>query len=493
MSNNESNSKKEEKLSEEIAKKVKHISEKLQPKKSIETIIKSSTATLKSKRFRKLAIQVLTILIAIIIISPLISFTVPTRYYNVPELSIYNTTWNGCSKLKNSVEENGYSVSVIITTTVIMKRFNYEGVLVIIGPRSEYSSDEIEEISNFVSHGGGLLLVDDFGSGNSIADYFGFHFSKEKLIDYGSYDRSPYLPVIVDFANHSITRNVSAIIMNKPTALSISADVETIAYSSNKSWLDFDNDEKWDVDNETRGPLPVIQARTYGQGKIVVISDPSMFNNDMIDRRDNLVLFINIINWLMPTNASTVIFDESHFGWEDVVMGQGIISRLIGPMQFISFDQPFSYTIILLTLPTIALITARYTQRPHKLTHKKEKKRIFYSPFELKVDETATKIKANPRMVYDEINERLFNVLHKLGLDYIPTNIGALDVNSFITLIKKVHLLLPEVDLFQLEKNLDLAFRVLMGGEKINLNNALMNYLYLRDFVILAEKRLGGG
>ncbi|MEM4674720.1 MAG: DUF4350 domain-containing protein, partial [Nitrososphaerota archaeon] len=60
----------------------------------------------------------------------------------------------------------------------------------------------------------------------------------------------------------------------------------------------------------------IIGGQAVGKGRIVLISDPSIFTNDMIVRGDNARFIINVINWLSKKDTGSggnlVIFDEAH-------------------------------------------------------------------------------------------------------------------------------------------------------------------------------------
>ena len=62
------------------------------------------------------------------------------------------------------------------------------------------------------------------------------------------------------------------------------------------------------------GKKPIIHELSIGNGKIIFISDPSIFINDMWDRENNSAFIDALVRYLIPnTNNHTklVIFDES--------------------------------------------------------------------------------------------------------------------------------------------------------------------------------------
>jgi len=247
-----------------------------------------------------------------------------------PTFSVFNKDWDGCSKFKEMLEERGYKVKVVVSSLSVANKLNKNCVIVIIGPSKMYTPDDgIFGIIPFIINGGGVLIADDFGSANSLllqtfpeVSFYGY-----LLMDAGSYDKNPVLPIIRNFLPHPIFEDVHEILFNYPSAIKMALTNTTgggvfqvVAMSSRYSWLDVDMDHQpYGILNGTDipGPLPVVAVAEIGRGRVVLISDPSVFINDMITRRDNAVFALNVIKWLAhgKTNV-TIIFDESHLNWE---------------------------------------------------------------------------------------------------------------------------------------------------------------------------------
>ena len=59
---------------------------------------------------------------------------------------------------------------------------------------------------------------------------------------------------------------------------------ETVIQTSSLSWVDLDGDNTADA-NETLKVYSLAASETISNGKIVVIADPSLFVNNMLDRK----------------------------------------------------------------------------------------------------------------------------------------------------------------------------------------------------------------
>jgi hypothetical protein len=207
------------------------------------------------------------------------------------DFSIYNTEWNGLSTYQSSMS--------------IVTRYNGSAVLVIMGPVRDFSADTVFSIFGHLSNGGSVLVADDFGTANSsfywLNEYLfnimggaqleeagvdGFlSFTRGLLLDLDSYDTSPRFPIITDFVGHPVTNGVSDLHLNWASTLSpkclLGSPIAAVAWSSTRSWC------------ETR---------------LVAVSDPSIFTNDMLEKfAGNQRFGMNILDWLSFSDAETPI------------------------------------------------------------------------------------------------------------------------------------------------------------------------------------------
>ena len=211
-----------------------------------------------------------------------------------------NPYWNG---LKNFVSE--YNVIVIKSLRDIPEG---EGVALFEIPYRPYETWELETLFDFLQGGGTLVLMDDYGHGNEILSYLGLNvrFGGTPLLDPLFNYKNKWFPRITNISDTPITSGVDTLILNHATALVNASDIEVLAWSSRMSFLDLDGDFTWDR-GEPIGPLPVLACTRVGKGMLIIVSDPSILINSMINMEDNSVLISNIIEM-----SSIVLFDASH-------------------------------------------------------------------------------------------------------------------------------------------------------------------------------------
>jgi hypothetical protein len=267
------------------------------------------------------------------------------------DFSIYNTDWNGYSHFRTAIEDSSREVRSIQASMSVLSRENGSAVLCINGPVRDFSLDATLVIFTHLLAGGGVLIADDFGTANSSFAILNtlmtsmlagsplanltkglLTFTGGVLVDLDSYDpiKEPRLPIIRDFTNPYgfrsdegfLTQGVTDLHLNWATALNpyCLLGQAGIAWSTPRSWCEteIEFDVVPDPVNETWiGSMPVVGAIDFSQGsesggRIVAVSDPSIFTNDMYDQfSGNRQFASNVIEWLSKSDTSQpIIFCE---------------------------------------------------------------------------------------------------------------------------------------------------------------------------------------
>jgi hypothetical protein len=216
-----------------------------------------------------------------------------------------NQDWNGCSRI----------ATLNANTTLLLSYDkplpNSTSLLAIIGPSVNFTERESSNIGKFLEDGGVVLLADDFGTGNSLLKELDVsaRFSGKPLADLYYYSKNPDFPIITDFSPGTGTENLSAIVLDRPSYITIgnSSSVTGIGSSSPFSFIDLVGNGK-PLTNETIDSYTVMATARFGSGMLLLVADPSMFINDMIGLYDNMRLFQNALKM----GDSSVIFDTAH-------------------------------------------------------------------------------------------------------------------------------------------------------------------------------------
>ncbi len=264
----------------------------------------------------------LLIIGGLVVLLFILAFATPL-FINNSDFSIYNPGWNGCSNIAIKTYKSGklqptfyFEGSELTLAQYSFEKYNLDAndsCILIIGPRSSFTNSETNYIKDFLDDGGIILLADDFGTGNEILSNINAssRFSGELLLDL-SFEKSARFVNIFDFKNNSynLFNNVSRILLNYPTLIKPGKNTKVLAYSSELSWIDINENGKEDID-EPIGPFAVIAVEEYGGGRIVLLSDPSVLINSMKNELDNNVFTKNLLRFLYE-DRGTVLIDESH-------------------------------------------------------------------------------------------------------------------------------------------------------------------------------------
>ncbi|MEM3826208.1 MAG: DUF4350 domain-containing protein [Nitrososphaeria archaeon] len=210
---------------------------------------------------------------------------------------------------------NGYSIFTKAVSTKYMDPKNTflepeNTILFIISPEKNITEDYIEFLKSFLESGGTLVLMDETGKINPILGALNVNVRVEgyPLMDPIYYYRSWNLPKAININPTTITKNVTSIITNVPSAIKLenTQTIKVLAYTSYFSYMDVDGNGQPSKDDPV-GPFPVAVETSYANGKIYVISDSSIFVNSMIELGDNIILLKNIVG------EKNVIIDSSQW------------------------------------------------------------------------------------------------------------------------------------------------------------------------------------
>ncbi len=280
-------------------------------------------------------------LLKIALFTLIASLLLITYYPLTIDFNIYNPFWNGYEVLVKELN------ATVITRSFTLPK-NPNGYVLILVPYVKPSIEVLSSIKDFVRRGGTLLLMDDYGFGNSVLEYLEapVRFTGYPLIDPLFHYKSVKLPKIMGFMG--ILSGLREMYFNYATALNISSGVHVYALSSSFSFLDLNFNGAYD-EGEPKGPFPVIVGFRYGNGRVIVVSDPSIGINVMIGLGDNLEFFRRICSSFKVIVDQTLIPSNIHF----------ILKSMIMAFTTYILDQPFLSILIVAVIMGLAFSILR--------------------------------------------------------------------------------------------------------------------------------------
>jgi tetratricopeptide (TPR) repeat protein len=225
--------------------------------------------------------------------------------------------------LVRELELNYYHVEF---SSIISNLDPYD-VLVIAAPTQPFTTEELNAIHHFVDTGGGLLLLGESGvlssdnveDFNVLASYYGISFQRDVVTDPQNnmvLDKAhPEIPIIENFADHEVTRNVLKIFLVSGCSLRLSKKAISLAWGGGGTYGDrlseiygFGGGTYEPYFEKTGNELIVLACSENRDGKVVALGDTSLFRGrsttgapwtkDPLEYYDHKRLALNIFTWL---------------------------------------------------------------------------------------------------------------------------------------------------------------------------------------------------
>ena len=289
--------------------------------------------------------KVSSILFSVFVLVLVISLLSIWFYPSIQDFMASNTKWNGIYNFSGEFEaDNTDSLEALSDSP--------QNVVLIAIPYQDYTAEELAQIKQFVDAGGSLLLMDDYGYGNNILDYLGVvtRFAASPLLDPLFNFRNQNLPRITDFSSQVKKSKIEVVMFNHATALTGVPESTGIAWSSSASFLDLNENGVLDQ-GELKGPFAVAAEFRLGQGRLALVSDPSIILNAMVDRDDNY----QFMRYLTrdPEGQREIVVDISHLTKDPLDVSK---TRLIDTRKALSSP----YALVGITA-LIFVVVSRYT------------------------------------------------------------------------------------------------------------------------------------
>ena len=264
-------------------------------------------------------------------------------YPSTSDFNAKNQAWNGAEEFYNK-----FGATPVKSLDELPQ--NPGDTVLIVIPYVDFSQTDLAALKQYVSGGGTLVLADDYGYGNTVLEYLQINasFNGTPLLDPLFNYKNSYLPRVTNFTASAITQNIVSIVLNHATSLDTGAGVQIIAQSSTASFLDLNGNQSLDVEEPT-GPLVVAAQTNLSKGSVIILADPSIIINSMLDMENNSAFIGNIIKSKGPDAA--VMFDESHLPKDNLDEAQSGLAALRDKLA-----TPAGITLIVAAIAALALL-----------------------------------------------------------------------------------------------------------------------------------------
>jgi hypothetical protein len=180
-------------------------------------------------------------------------------------------------------------------------------LLVIVSPGYGYGPGDSAVIGAYLSRGGEVLVIDDFGEADSLLAGLdsAIRIRQIPLCQDDLNYSNPAYPIISNISRDGVIAAVGQVYTDHPAPLVAGEGAAILASTGKLAWLDYNRNATFDQ-GEKFGAYPLIASETYELGTLTVIADPDIFINGMIGRGDNKRLATALVS------GKNVYVDESH-------------------------------------------------------------------------------------------------------------------------------------------------------------------------------------
>lgn len=196
-----------------------------------------------------------------------------------------NTRWNGLSSLVELLTREGYQVEV--KTELDWSKVPATETLFFFYPtRQGEAAPRPSEVADFLREGGRLLIADDFGDAGETFRILGIERSAALPSGIESYSENPSLPFAEPVPGHPLGAGLDLVLTNHPAVFSSDLTLALVLGRPPAS-------------AEPNARLPAVAVEGgLGEGRILAVSDPSIFINSMLSYPGNERLALNLAQHL---------------------------------------------------------------------------------------------------------------------------------------------------------------------------------------------------
>ncbi|MCU4741562.1 DUF4350 domain-containing protein [Natronoglomus mannanivorans] len=216
----------------------------------------------------------------------------------------YNPSWDGSSDLRDQLENETGVESDLLRETTRYEEVDAEGTTVfVVAPEASYSEADAASVREFVEDGGRLVVFENVGdAGNDLLADVGAEARVDGRILRDEYHHAngPTMPIATGVQEHSLTTDVEQLTLNYATAV----EPNTASVLVTTSSLATLGDSAHPLDATA---YPVATAEGVGAGTVVVVGDPSLTINAMIDQPDNADFLRDLY-----VDSDRVLLDVTH-------------------------------------------------------------------------------------------------------------------------------------------------------------------------------------
>ncbi len=252
------------------------------------------------------------------------------------EKDIAGNDEKGYSEIKTAIEKQNY---VVKSYNLAQENKIPEDATVIVsaGPEMNFLPNEVELLNKYMASGGKFLLLVDPKNRFSMKDFlspYGLSLDEDVVVDVSGIGQlfgfSAAAPIVADYGNHPITKDLKRVMSVFPMAQSVSTTTSSLGYqdtkllsTSRQSWGETEltgDSASFDEGKDKKGPLDLAAVATHAvappaadpksqaaskddkpkgkEARFVLFGDSDFASNAYVNTAANKDVFLNTISWL---------------------------------------------------------------------------------------------------------------------------------------------------------------------------------------------------
>ncbi|MHC3436912.1 DUF4350 domain-containing protein [Natrialbaceae archaeon A-gly3] len=199
----------------------------------------------------------------------------------------YNPSWDGTSDFRGDLEAEENVEADLVRDPDVYETVEPDGTVAFVIAPEPHDGDDIERIARFVEDGGTLVVLESFDDGGNVllaAVGAEARLDGRLVRDDLEHDSGPTMPLAGNVTDHELTEGVGELTLNHGTAVE-PGNATVLVTTGEFASLHERGDDPAEI--EEFAAYPVATVEDVGDGEVIVVSDPSLTINAMVDRADN--------------------------------------------------------------------------------------------------------------------------------------------------------------------------------------------------------------
>ncbi|AWB28555.1 DUF4350 domain-containing protein [Halococcoides cellulosivorans] len=251
-----------------------------------------------NERWLRIALAVVAVAVLVVLVATTASSTVT--------FDPYNPDWNGTSEFRALAAEQG-SAELITDASAYDGLDADRSVVFVLAPEQPHYARSGQAMQSYMDRGGTVVVAGDRGRSADwlVQNLTRYRIDRTPVRDLAAFTEGTALPLVHPPADRPID-GVDSVATNLPGSIDNVPDEQRVLVTASTAFRDADGDGEPD-DDEPLGPFTVAATQSVGDGRMIVLADPSLFIDSMLDRADNRAFVTHLFG-----DADRVVIDRSH-------------------------------------------------------------------------------------------------------------------------------------------------------------------------------------